>query len=122
MPTLASIHSSQATISVEVQAPQPGTGSGEGLSADSMSGLVLGHSRVHLLLSPDSAPLCQASKALAGSRNCPREWGRLTNLEFVGELRCFVIHEAVSIKVVAFCFLWTCMMAPGLGAVWLHDA
>lgn len=75
MPTLASIHSSQATISVEVRPARPGTGSGMDVSTDSMSGLVLDHSRVHLLLSPHSRCLSQASKALAGSRACPHRWG-----------------------------------------------
>lgn len=80
MPTLASIHSSQATIGIEVQPSQPGFHSGKGVSTDSMLGLVLDHSRVHLLMSPESVPLDQALKALGGSRKRPHEWGMSLNL------------------------------------------
>lgn len=87
MPTLASIHSSQATICIEVQPSQPGF-LGKTLGTDTISGMVLDHSRVHLLMCPESGALCQASKALCGSRKRPREWGMRLDLNFFTILQC----------------------------------
>ena len=75
MPTLASVHSSQATIGLEVQPAQPGSLPASSADAHSISGLVMDHSRLHLVTSPWPAPLHQALKAFGTHRNGPQKWG-----------------------------------------------
>ena len=76
MPTLASVHSKQATISVKIQPAQLTTASDMGLDRlDRAESLQLEHTNVHLLLCPWQAPLQQALKALAGNKKAAQAFG-----------------------------------------------
>ena len=74
MPTLASVHSSQATISVEVHALQQGHHSMT-LDRHGAADLTLQHSHLHVLFCPWEKPLHEALRALAGSKQASKAFG-----------------------------------------------
>ncbi len=76
MPTLASVHSSQGTISLEMRPVQQGTVQGMSTDRQSLNDLVLDHSRLHLLLCPWEEPLHQVLQALAGSKQASKAVGK----------------------------------------------
>lgn len=76
MPTLASVHSSQGTISLEMRPLQPGTIQGMSTDRQSPNDLLLDHSRLHLLLCPWEEPLHQVLQALAGSKQASKAVGK----------------------------------------------
>ena len=76
MPTLASVHSKQATIHVEVQPLHPESASdmaSHGLQA--AEPLLLNHSQLHLLLCPWQGPLQHTLKAIAGNARAAQAFG-----------------------------------------------
>jgi len=76
MPTLASVHSSQGTISMEMRPLQQGTLQGMSTDRQSPNDLLLDHSRLHLLLCPWEKPLHQVLQALAGSKQASKSDGK----------------------------------------------
>ncbi len=76
MPTLASVHSSQGTISLEMRPLQQGTPQGMSTDRQSPNDLVLDHSKLHLLLCPWEEPLHQVLQALAGSKQASMAVGK----------------------------------------------
>ncbi len=76
MPTLASVHSSQGTISLEVRPLQHGTFQGMSTDRQSPNDLLLDHSMLHLLLCPWEKPLHQVLQALAGSKQASKAVGK----------------------------------------------
>lgn len=72
MPTLASVHSSQGTISMEMRPLQQDTHQGMSTDRQSPNDLLLDHSRLHLLLCPWEKPLHQVLQALAGSKQASK--------------------------------------------------
>ena len=76
MPTLASVHSSQGTISLEMRPLQQGTVQGMSTDRQSPNDLLLDQSRLHLLLCPWEKPLHQVLQALAGSKQASKAVGK----------------------------------------------
>lgn len=76
MPTLAGVHSSQGTISLEMRPLQQGTVQGMSTDRQSPNDLMLDHSRLHLLLCPWKEPLHQVLQALAGSKQASKAVGK----------------------------------------------
>ena len=83
MPTLASVHSSQATITLELWPAQQSTDSHMGLNRHDAAGVLLDHSRVHLLLSPWQKPLHEVLQAVAGSKKASHALGKQSCTWFV---------------------------------------
>ena len=80
MPTLASVHGSQATISVELRSAQRDPALHRGMDSLDAAEVLLDHSKLHLLLCPWQKPMQQALQALAGSKKAAQAVGNYFTL------------------------------------------